>query len=49
MTNDEKITFLNKANKSIKEDKEVPKQATTENNEEMVNSLDEFLEDDELK
>ena len=41
--------FLNKANKSIKEDKEVPKQATTENNEEMVNSLDEFLEDDELK
>ena len=41
--------FLNKANKSIKEDKEVPKQSATENNEEMVNSLDEFLEDDELK
>ena len=41
--------FLNKANKSIKEDKEVPKQPKTENNEEMVNSLDEFLEDDELK
>ena len=37
--------FLNKANKSIKEDKET----TNENNEEMVNSLDEFLEDDELK
>ena len=41
--------FLNKANISIKEEREVPKQATTENNEEMVNSLDEFLEDDELK
>ena len=41
--------FLNKANKSIKEDKEVPKKSATENNEEMVNSLDEFLEDDELK
>ena len=45
--------FLNKANKSIKDDKETPKettkQTTNENNEEMVNSLDDFLEDDELK
>ena len=30
-------------------EKEAPKQSTTENNEKMVNSLDEFLEDDELK
>ena len=35
--------------KSIKDGKETPKQTTNENNEEMVNSLDEFLEDDELK
>ena len=41
--------FLNKANKSIKEGKETPKQTANENNEEMVNSLDDFLEDDELK
>ncbi len=41
--------FLNKAKKSIKEDKEIIKQETNENNEEMVHSLDEFLEDDEFK
>ncbi len=41
--------FLNKADKLIKEDKEISKKATNENKEEMVDSLEEFLEDDEIK
>ena len=41
--------FLNKADKLIKEDKEISKKVTNENKEEMVDSLEEFLEDDEIK
>ena len=40
--------FLNKANKLIKEE-EISKKATNETKEEMVNTLEEFLEDEELK
>ena len=45
----ENIGALADYNTFGKEDKETPQQTTNENNEEMVNSLDEFLEDDELK
>ena len=41
--------FLNKADKLIKEDKEISQKVTNENKEEMVDSLEEFLEDDEIK